>query len=54
MIEIAHFKVFVICSDDVTADLNHLHVKRIHLGFVHFHEKQSHYGFNPHMNWMNS
>jgi hypothetical protein len=31
MNEIDHFKVFVLCSDDVTTDVDHLYVKRIHL-----------------------
>jgi hypothetical protein len=31
MSEINYFKVFVMCSDDVVADMDHLHVKRIHL-----------------------
>jgi hypothetical protein len=31
MNEINHFKVFVLCSDDATANMDHLHVKRIHL-----------------------
>jgi hypothetical protein len=31
MSEINHFKVFIISSDDMVADLDHLHVKRIHL-----------------------
>jgi hypothetical protein len=31
MNEINHFKVFIMYSDDVTADMDHLHVKRIHL-----------------------
>jgi hypothetical protein len=26
-----YFKVFVLCSGDVAADVDHLHVKRIHL-----------------------
>jgi hypothetical protein len=26
-----HFKLFVLCSGDMTADVDHLHVKRIHL-----------------------
>jgi hypothetical protein len=30
MNEIDHFKVFVFYSGDVTADVDHLHVKRIH------------------------
>ncbi len=30
MSEINHFKVFIMCSGDVT-DVDHLHVKRIHL-----------------------
>jgi hypothetical protein len=31
MNEINHFKVYVLYSDDVTTDVDHLHVKRIHL-----------------------
>jgi hypothetical protein len=31
MNEIDHFKVFILYSDDVTADMNHLYVKRIYL-----------------------
>jgi hypothetical protein len=31
MNEIDHFKVFVLCSGDVAVDVDHLHVKRIHL-----------------------
>jgi hypothetical protein len=31
MNEIAHFKGFVLCSGDVATDVDHLHVKRIHL-----------------------
>jgi hypothetical protein len=31
MNEIGHFNVFVLCSGDVPADMDHLHVKRIHL-----------------------
>jgi hypothetical protein len=31
MSEINHFKVFIICSDDVVADVDHLHGKRIYL-----------------------
>jgi hypothetical protein len=27
---IDHFKVFILCSDDMTADVDHLHVKRIY------------------------
>jgi hypothetical protein len=34
MCEINHFKKIVLCSGDVTIDLDHLHVKRIHLGCV--------------------
>jgi hypothetical protein len=30
MNETDHFKVFVLYSGDVTADIDHLHVKRIH------------------------
>jgi hypothetical protein len=29
--KINHFKVFIICSDDMTTDVEHLYVKRIHL-----------------------
>jgi hypothetical protein len=29
--EIDHFKVFVLCSGDMAADVDHLHVKIIHL-----------------------
>jgi hypothetical protein len=31
MNEFDHFKVFIVCSGDVTADMDHLYVKRIHL-----------------------
>jgi hypothetical protein len=31
MNEIVYFKVFVFYSGDVTANVDHLHVKRIHL-----------------------
>jgi hypothetical protein len=31
MNEIDHFKVFVLCSSDVTTDVDNMHVKRIHL-----------------------
>jgi hypothetical protein len=31
MSEINHFEVFVMCSGDVAVDVNHLHIKRIHL-----------------------
>jgi hypothetical protein len=31
MNEIDNFKVFVLCSGDVIADVDHLHVKRIYL-----------------------
>jgi hypothetical protein len=31
MSEINHFKNFVLCSGDVAADVDNLHVKRIHL-----------------------
>jgi hypothetical protein len=31
MNEIDHFKVCILCSGDVTADVDHLHVKRIYL-----------------------
>jgi hypothetical protein len=30
MNEIDHFKVFVLCSDDIVVDVDHLHVKKIH------------------------
>jgi hypothetical protein len=30
MNEIGHFKVFVLCSGDVTANVDHLYTKRIH------------------------
>jgi hypothetical protein len=30
MNEIDHFNIFVLCSGDVTADIDHLHIKRIH------------------------
>jgi hypothetical protein len=30
MNEIDHFKVFILCNSDVTADIDHLHVKIIH------------------------
>jgi hypothetical protein len=31
MNEIDHFKVFVLCSGVVTADVDHMHIKRINL-----------------------
>jgi hypothetical protein len=31
MSEINHIKVFIMCTDDITADVDHLHVKKIHL-----------------------
>jgi hypothetical protein len=31
MNEIDYFKVFVLCSGDVTANVGHLHVKKFHL-----------------------
>jgi hypothetical protein len=31
MNEINHFKVFILYSGDVTADMDHLHVKKFHL-----------------------
>jgi hypothetical protein len=31
MNEIDHFKIFILYSDDVAADVYHIHVKRIHL-----------------------
>jgi hypothetical protein len=30
MNEIDYFKVFVLCDGDMTADVDHLHVKKIH------------------------
>jgi hypothetical protein len=30
MNKIEHFKVFIRCSGDVTTDVDHLHIKRIH------------------------
>jgi hypothetical protein len=30
MNEIDHFKIFVFCSGDVVADVDHLHIKRIY------------------------
>jgi hypothetical protein len=30
MNEIDYFKVFVLCDGDVTADVDYLHVKKIH------------------------
>jgi hypothetical protein len=30
MNEIDHFKVFILCSGDMIADVDHLHVKRIY------------------------
>jgi hypothetical protein len=37
MSEINHFKVFVLCSSDVAADVDHLYVKRIHLELLLSH-----------------
>jgi hypothetical protein len=31
MNKIDHFKVFVLCSGDMTVDMDHLRIKRIHL-----------------------
>jgi hypothetical protein len=31
MNKIGHFKFFILCSDDVVADVDHLYVKRIFL-----------------------
>jgi hypothetical protein len=31
MSEINYYKFFVLCSGDVAADVDHLHVKKIHL-----------------------
>jgi DNA-binding GntR family transcriptional regulator len=36
MNEVDHFKVFIFYSDGVTTDMNHLHVKRIHLVDFHY------------------
>jgi hypothetical protein len=30
MNKIDHFKIFVLCSSDVTSNVYHLHIKRIH------------------------
>jgi hypothetical protein len=30
MNEIDHFKIFILCCGDVVADVDHLHVNRIH------------------------
>jgi hypothetical protein len=30
MNKIDYFKLFVLCNDDVAADIDHLHVKRIY------------------------
>jgi hypothetical protein len=37
MSEINHFKRFVLYSGDMIADVNHLHIKRIHLEFLMGH-----------------
>jgi hypothetical protein len=34
MCEINYFKIFILCSYDVSADVDHLHIKRIHLKFL--------------------
>jgi hypothetical protein len=34
MSEINHFKKKLLCSGNVIADVNHLHIKRIHLKFL--------------------
>jgi hypothetical protein len=34
MSEINYFKVFILYSDDVTADVDHLHIKRIQLEYL--------------------
>jgi hypothetical protein len=31
MSKIDHFKAFIVCSGDMSAGMNHLHIKRIHL-----------------------
>jgi hypothetical protein len=36
MNEIDHFKVFVLCSRDIVAEVNHLHVKKIYLYLLLF------------------
>jgi hypothetical protein len=30
MNEIDHFKVFILCSGDITTDMHHLYIKRIY------------------------
>jgi hypothetical protein len=37
MSEINYFKKFVLCSGDVVTDVDHLHIKRIHLEFLVSH-----------------
>jgi hypothetical protein len=37
MNEINHFKKFVLCSGDVTVDVEHLFIKRIHLELLVSH-----------------
>jgi hypothetical protein len=39
MSEINYFKKIVLCSSDVTADVDHLHIKKIHLEYLvdHLH-----------------
>jgi hypothetical protein len=37
MCEINYFKPFVLCSCDVAADVDHLHIKIIHLEFLVSH-----------------
>jgi hypothetical protein len=34
MNEIDHFNFFVLCSGDIVADMDHLHVKKIHLVYL--------------------
>jgi hypothetical protein len=36
MNEIDHFKVFILDSGDAVADVNHLHVRRIHLVYFSY------------------
>jgi hypothetical protein len=31
MSTINHFKVFIMCTGDIATDVDHLHIKRIHL-----------------------
>jgi hypothetical protein len=42
MNETDHFKVFVLCSDDVTADVYHVYIREFTSGFLLY----SYRGFN--------